>query len=90
MMARKWMWIGWPAFLAASLIEMVVFAVVDPHDLHWFSQPLDLSPKGVYTLAFFAFWFVTFFASTLTLFLAGTPEEDRRDATLHVHPAHSH
>ena len=46
--------ITWPAFLAAGMLTMLVFAMVDPHDLHWFGHPLALSRAGVYTLAFFA------------------------------------
>jgi len=44
------MWIMWPAFLVAGLLEVLVFAMVDPQDLHWFGQPVELSRQGVYTL----------------------------------------
>ena len=43
---RRWMWIAWPAFLVAAVLEMVVFAVVDPSDLHWFGQPVTLSREA--------------------------------------------
>ena len=33
MNAQRWMWIAWPAFLVAGLIEWLVFALVDPVDL---------------------------------------------------------
>ena len=57
MLAQRIMWIAWPAFLVAAVMEMVVFAFVDPQDLHWFDgQPLSLSRQGIYTLSFFAFW----------------------------------
>ncbi|EYC51145.1 membrane protein [Hylemonella gracilis str. Niagara R] len=67
---RKLMWIAWPAFLVAGLLEMLVFALVDPQDLHWFGQPVELARAGVYTLAFFAFWGMAGLASALTLLLA--------------------
>ena len=35
MLLRRWMWIAWPAFLAAGVMEMLVFAVVDPLELQW-------------------------------------------------------
>lgn len=70
MKLRKLMWIAWPAFLVAGLLEMLVFAMVDPQDLHWFGQPVELSRQGIYTLAFFAFWGVTMLASALTVLLA--------------------
>ena len=51
MWTQRLMWIAWPAFLVAGVIEMLVFAMVDPQDLHWFGQPVTLSRTGVYTLA---------------------------------------
>jgi hypothetical protein len=35
MLLRRWMWIAWPAFLAAGVMEMLVFAVVDPLEMQW-------------------------------------------------------
>ena len=49
MWTQRLMWIAWPAFLVAGVIEMLVFAMVDPQDLHWFGQPVTLSRTGVYT-----------------------------------------
>ncbi|MDD2547521.1 MAG: hypothetical protein PHI55_14745, partial [Burkholderiaceae bacterium] len=65
-------------FLMAGVLEMLVFALVDPHDLHWFGQPLALSRQGVYTLSFFAFWLVTMASSALTTLLAMSPFELNR------------
>ena len=60
----------WPAFLMAGVLEMLVFALVDPGGLHWFGgSPLDWSASAVYTLAFFAFWWVIAIASALTQLL---------------------
>lgn len=78
MFAKRLMWIAWPAFLVAGLIEMLVFAMVDPQDLHWFGHPLALSREGVYTLAFFAFWILTMLSSALTALLAMSPFEVNR------------
>ena len=72
---QKLMWIAWPAFLSACVLELVVFALVDPHDLHWFGQPLALSRQGVYTMAFFAFWAISAACSALTVLLGKTPAE---------------
>ncbi len=71
----KWTAIVWPAFLAACLLELLVFAFVDPHELHWLGQALEFSRQGVYTLAFFAFWLVTLVASGLTALLSLSPAE---------------
>lgn len=69
------MWIAWPAFLSACMLELVVFAMVDPHDLHWFGQPLALSRQGVYTMSFFAFWAISAVSNGLTAVLSRPPEQ---------------
>jgi len=78
MLAQRMMWIAWPAFLVAGVLEMLVFAMVDPSDLHWFGQPLEMSRQAIYTLAFFAFWIVTMASSALTTLLAMSPFEVNR------------
>lgn len=78
MWAKRLMWIAWPAFLAAAILEMVVFATVDPGDLHWFGNPLDLPRQAIYTLAFFVFWGVTLASSALTTLLSMSPFEVNR------------
>lgn len=78
MLAQRMMWIAWPAFLLAGVIEMLVFALVDPQSLHWFGQPLALSREAVYTLAFFVFWLLTMTSSALTTLLAMSPFEVNR------------
>jgi hypothetical protein len=75
MKLQKMMWIAWPAFLVAGILEMLVFAMVDPQDLHWFGQPLELSRRGVYTMSFFVFWGITMLSSALTTLLAVSPFE---------------
>lgn len=74
----KFMGVLWPAFLAACLLELLVFALVDPQDLHWSGQPLGISRTGVYSVAFFAFWAISAVASTLTLLLGKSPAEINR------------
>ncbi len=78
MKAQRMMWIAWPAFLVAGLMELVVFGLVDPQDLQWFGQPLALSRQGVYTMAFFVFWALTMVSSGLTTLLAISPFEVNR------------
>jgi hypothetical protein len=78
MIAQRLMWIAWPAFLVAGVIEMLVFAVVDPQDLHWFGHPLAMSREGIYTLAFFAFWILAMASSALTTLLSMSPWEVNR------------
>ena len=78
MWGKHLMRIAWPAFLVAAVLEMVVFALVDPGDLHWFGAPLALSREAVYTLAFFVFWGLTMASSALTTLLALPPSEINR------------
>lgn len=78
MWMQRMMWIAWPAFLMAGVLEMLVFALVDPQDLHWFGQPLALSRQGVYTVAFFIFWAITMAGGALTTLLALSPFELNR------------
>lgn len=78
MLQQRLMWIAWPAFLVAGVLEVLVFAMVDPQDLQWFGQPLDLSRQAVYTVAFFVFWGITMVSSTLTTLLAMSPFEVNR------------
>ena len=67
---RQLMYVAWPAFLAACFLQGVVFAVVDPMELDWFGQPPPWSRQGVYTAAFFVFWFATAAASLMTVVLS--------------------
>jgi hypothetical protein len=78
MFLQRLMWIVWPAFLVAGLLEVVVFAVVDPQDLHWFGKTVEISRQGVYTLAFFVFWGIAMVSSALTTLLARSPFEVNR------------
>jgi len=78
MLAQRLMWIAWPAFLVAGVLEMLVFAVVDPQDMQWFGQPIELSRQGIYTLSFFVFWAVTAASSALTTLLTLSPFELNR------------
>ena len=77
-MKQKIMWVVWPAFLMAGVLELLVFAVVDPQDLHWFGQSLALSRQTIYTLGFFVFWGVAALGGALTLFLSLPPDEANR------------
>lgn len=78
MLAQRVMWIAWPAFLMAAVMEMVVFAFVDPSELHWAGESLGWSRQAVYTLAFFVFWGLTMASGALTTLLSMSPWEVNR------------
>ena len=57
----------WPAFLMAGVLEMMVFAVVDPSGLHWFgAEAIEWSRSAVYSVTFFIFWGVISTSTAIT------------------------
>jgi cytosine/uracil/thiamine/allantoin permease len=75
--------IAWPAFLGASVLEMLVFSFVDPAGLHLLSgQALELSDTAVYSLAFFVFWAAMAMACVLSLALARSADEVNTESRL--------
>ncbi|GAB4550034.1 MAG: hypothetical protein Tsb007_00860 [Rhizobacter sp.] len=61
----------WPAFLMAGVLEMMLFAVVDPGDLQWFGgPPIDWPRQAIYTVTFLIFWGVMSISGALTALLA--------------------
>ena len=68
--------VGWPSFLMAGVLEMLVFSLVDPAQLHWFGgAPVELSATSVYSLAFFVFWVVIFTAGGISHLLSESATE---------------
>ena len=60
----------WPAFVMAGVLEMLVFAVVDPEHLQRFDgAPLHWAREAVYSVTFLIFWGVIAAASVVTRWL---------------------
>jgi len=79
--------IVWPSFLMAGVLEMLVFACVDPADLHWFGgASMELSHQAIYSLAFFVFWVAISLAGALTALLMTTPPGESPNAALKKWP----
>ena len=78
-MQKKWMLVVWPAFLAACGLEMVVFALFDPHDLQGWVRGWGLGRQAIYTLAFFTFWTIATSSSWLTYTLGLSSAQLNRD-----------
>lgn len=73
-MLRLGLQVLWPAFLMAGVAEALVFAVVDPRELHWFGGPaFDWPLAAVYTVSFLIFWVVTATSGALTALLVRSP-----------------
>ena len=82
-MKQRALRILWPAFLMAGVLEIMVFAVVDPGDLHWFGgQALGWSSQAVYTVTFLIFWGAVATAGAITTLLWLEPDQlnQRHDA----------
>ena len=74
------MTILWPSFLMAGVLEVLVFALVDPANLRWMGGAvIPMSTSAVYTLAFFVFWAVVAVAGLLTRLLEGDPDRINRE-----------
>jgi hypothetical protein len=65
--ATRALMIVWPAFVMAGVLEMLVFAVVDPDSLHWFGvEPLHWTRSAVYSVTFLIFWLVVSTSAAIT------------------------
>ena len=60
----------WPAFLAACLLEALVFSLIDPGEIHWPGQMPQPSRQSVYSVAFFLFWVITAACNAMVLWLS--------------------
>lgn len=77
---KRVVWVLWPAFLMAGMIEAVVFSAIDPLDLQFVAN-LQWSRNAVYSLAFLAIWAAVSVSSALTLLLA-TPDQPEAGSLL--------
>jgi hypothetical protein len=71
--SRRWISILWPGFLLACLLELLVFALVDPADLWWGGEGVGWSRQAIYTISFFVFWALAAASAALTSALLDTP-----------------
>lgn len=68
---RRLMVVLWPAFLMAAVLEIMVFAFVDPETLHWIGGgQIEVAANTVYSLSFLAFWAIIAAACAMTERLA--------------------
>ena len=72
---KRWVLITWPAFVAACLLEALVFSAIDPSEVHWPGLILQPSRQAVYTAAFFCFWTIAMACSSLVLWLSKPPRD---------------
>lgn len=75
---RKCMTVLWPSFLAAAVLELIVFGLIDPADIKWGDSQLGVGVMGIYAAAFFLFWAIAAMSSYLTTTLSRSCEELNR------------
>jgi hypothetical protein len=60
----------WPAFLTAGVLDALVFAVIDPHEMRWFGGALiGWPPVTIYSVTFLIFWAGIAAAAAMTALL---------------------
>ena len=80
----------WPAFLIAGVLEMVVFAFVDPTGLQWGEWHPDA--QTTYSVAFLVFWALVTASSLVSHWMMksnASPAIERR-ARRHARRNHHH
>ena len=78
MLGQRLMWIIWPAFLVACVLEFAVFGLIDPEHISWFGEPVVLSRQAVYAISFLIFWLTAAVSSAITTMLAQSPFDVNR------------
>ncbi len=85
-MKHRLLAIAWPAFTAAGVLEALVFAVVDPHELHWFGgAALGWSVQSVYSVTFLIFWLAISTSAAITALLMVEADELNSAAAASTH-----
>ena len=74
-------WILWPAFIAASIAEVVFFTVIDPQQLYLLSQPRELPAMATYSIGFLMFWLICAGSSLMTYFMLPQNIKNALDST---------
>lgn len=58
----------WPSFIAAGVMDIVLFTLLDPMALIYRDTPLFATRLGAYSLGFFLFWLFGAVSSALTCY----------------------
>jgi hypothetical protein len=72
-MKLKLIFVLWPSFVVAGLLNSLFFTVFDPLDLSVNGEPLFHNRMVAYSIGFFVCWLFTGISSALTVFF----ERDR-------------
>lgn len=75
-MLKRLMWVLWPSFLVAIVMDGIVFSAFDPLEFSYSGDALFDNRMAAYTLGFFVFWLFAAGSSALTCYLQGTLRKD--------------
>jgi hypothetical protein len=67
--------IAWIGFLAACVLEGLVFSLIDPGEVHWPGRMPQPTRQGIYTMAFFCFWLISMASAGAALWLSSPPAQ---------------
>lgn len=76
---RDLMSIVWPAFVMAGVGDLLFFTVIDPSQLYFLGNPVELGPIATYSIGFLLFWLLAAASSAFTCFLLRTADEVNQD-----------
>ena len=65
----------WPAFVMGGVGEVLFFTVIDPGELYFLGNPVELGPLATYSIGFLLFWLLAAGSSAFTCFLLRTADE---------------
>lgn len=71
-MTKRLMWILWPSFLVAIVMDGVLFSTFDPLQFAYDGEPLFNDRLAAYTIGFLVFWLFAAGSSALTCYLQST------------------
>ena len=76
---NKVIWVFWPSFVAAVIAEFVFFWVINPQQLYFLGQTVEMSSYATYSVGFLLFWLICAGSSLLTWFmLPQRPQAEHR------------
>jgi hypothetical protein len=73
----------WPAFIMAVVGELIFFTVIDPAELYFLGQQVELGPLATYSIGFLLFWVLAAASSAFTCFLLRTADDLNEDPDAH-------
>ena len=74
-MKHRVLQILWPAFLVSGVMEILLFSILDPAELHLFGTLVGARPVAVYSVVFLVLWGLVATAGALTVLLRLSAEE---------------